>query len=222
MIQTSGRKIASKTTKQRVLEQHKTISQHIPPTCIFSKEALNDMLNTHEMVYVKPNIGSGGFNVIRVEKLSDGYRLQIGRAIVKATTYDELFKKLRAKMKRKTYIIQKGIDMLTINGSSVDYRVKYVKEGQKWRYRAVVGRIARSGLIVTNLHQGGRLVQGMTALKATVGDQATEKKSEMKQLTELSTKILLSHFPGLSKLGFDYGIDKNGKIWMFEVNTNPN
>lgn len=222
MNQLSGRKIASKTTKQSVLEQHPQISKHIPPTSIFSREALEHMLNTHQMVYVKPNIGSGGFNVIRVEKKSESYHFQIGRTVVSSKTFSELYTKLKSRMKRKTYIIQKGIDMLTINGSPVDYRVKYVKQGSVWRYRAVVGRIARSGLIVTNLHQGGRLVKGMTALKATVGDQAADKKRELKQLTELSTTVLLSHFPRLSALGFDYGIDKEGKIWMFEVNTNPN
>lgn len=220
--QTSGRKIASKTTKQRVLEQHSKISEHIPPTKMFSKDALEEMLNSHSMVYVKPNIGSGGFNVIKVEKTTQGYRFQTGKVVVDASTYSEFFVKLKTKMKNKTYIIQKGIDMLTINGAPVDYRVKYVKEGRSWRYKAVVGRIARSGLIVTNLHQGGRMVKGKTALSATLGSQAAEKKREMKYLTELSTKVLLSRYPGLTTLGFDFGIDKQGKVWMFEVNTNPN
>lgn len=222
MNRISGRRIASKTTKQRVLEQHPIIGEHIPPTSFFTREALEQMLNTHDMVYVKPNIGSGGFNIFRVEKLVDSYRFQIGRTIVNTKTFSELYNKLKLKMKRKTYIIQKGIDMLTINGLPVDYRVKYVKSGHLWQYRAVVGRIARSGLIVTNLHQGGKLVKGMTALTATVGEDAAEKKRELKRLTELSTNVLLNHFPGLSALGFDYGIDKNGKVWMFEVNTNPN
>lgn len=222
MNQTNGRRIASKTTKQRVLEQHAIISQHIPPTSIFSEDELEQMLNSHSMVYVKPNVGSGGFNVIKVEKTSEGYSFQTGRTVVTATTYSDLFTKLKSSMKKKTYIIQKGIDMLTVNGAPVDYRVKYVKEGRSWRYKSVVGRIARSGLIVTNLHQGGRMVRGMTALKATLGSQATDKKREMKYLTELSTRVLVSRFPGLSTLGFDYGIDKEGKIWIFEVNTNPN
>ena len=222
MSQVVGTKIASKTTKQNVLQRHPQISKHIPPTSMFSKRALASMINEHQMVYVKPNVGSGGFNVIRVEKLSDGYRFQIKHKVVTAKTFDDLFRKLRYHMKRKTYIIQKGIYMLKMNGSPVDYRVKYCKQGSSWRYLAIVGRVARSGLIVTNLHQGGTLVQGMTALRATVGSRARAKKLEMKRLTELSTKVLLSKYPNLTTLGFDYGIDRNGKIWMFEVNTNPN
>ena len=40
-------------------------------------------------------------------------------------------------------------------------------------------------------------------------------------LTKLSTQMLENRFPGIGQLGFDYGIDQNGKIWIFEVNTRP-
>ena len=219
----TGLKIASKTIKQRVLERHPEIAKHILPTRFFSKEALQSMLNTYKLVYVKPNVGSGGYQVIRVELFKTGkYCFQIGKSIVTAFTFSELYRLLKNRMKKITYIIQKGIQLCTINGNPVDYRVKYIKEAGLWRYRAVVGRVARPGLIVTNLHQGGRQWRGITALKATVGVQAAHhKKAQMKRLTRLGTAHLLRHFPGLTRLGFDYGIDKYGKVWIFEVNTNP-
>lgn len=43
----------------------------------------------------------------------------------------------------------------------------------------------------------------------------------MRQLTVLSTGVLEARYPGIGQLGFDYGIDKQGKIWIFEVNTRP-
>jgi hypothetical protein len=30
-----------------------------------------------------------------------------------------------------------------------------------------------------------------------------------------------SQFPGVGQLGFDYGLDYSGKIWILEVNTRP-
>jgi D-alanine-D-alanine ligase-like ATP-grasp enzyme len=47
------------------------------------------------------------------------------------------------------------------------------------------------------------------------------KKQEMRTLTVTATNVLETKFPGIGQLGFDYGIDRNGKIWIFEVNTRP-
>jgi D-alanine-D-alanine ligase-like ATP-grasp enzyme len=43
----------------------------------------------------------------------------------------------------------------------------------------------------------------------------------MRELTVAATQVLESRFPGVNLLGYDYGIDRNGKIWIFEVNTKP-
>src|SRR5690606_29901140 len=103
---------------------------------------------------------------------------------------------------------------------AVDYRVKYVYENGRWRYRAIVGRKARRGLAVTNLCQGGKLLKGNVAIAGTLGAAAVaETKAEMRRLTEQATSVLIQAIPGLTHLGYDYGIDKRGKIWMFEVNT---
>ena len=47
------------------------------------------------------------------------------------------------------------------------------------------------------------------------------KKQEMRNLTKASTALLESRFPGIGQLGYDYGIDRNGHIWILEVNTRP-
>jgi hypothetical protein len=47
------------------------------------------------------------------------------------------------------------------------------------------------------------------------------KKREMRLLTKASTGLLESRYPGIAQLGYDYGIDRNGHVWMLEVNTRP-
>lgn len=218
----TGRKIASKTVKQAVLLSHPRIASHIPPTRSFSYEHLQQMLNQHSMVYVKPVVGSGGSGVIQVKKIANGYAFHIRSNIYRFASFDAMFNSLKKVMKKRPHMIQKGIDLLKINGCAVDYRVKYVKEYGRWSYRAIVGRKARHGLAVTNLTQGGSLLKGGAAIAATMGSGAVaRKKAEMRKLTELCTSVLVSAYPGLTHLGYDYGIDKSGKIWLFEVNTNP-
>jgi len=218
----SGRKIASKTVKQSTLLSHPEISNHIPPSRSFSYENLMDMLDQHYMVYIKPVVGSGGYGVIQVKKVAEGFAFHARSSVQRFQSFDAMFQRLKRKMKNRKYMIQKGIDLLTIDGCPVDYRVKYVWKSGRWRYRAIVGRKAKRGLAVTNLTQGGKLLKGSAAIRATLGSDAVQdKKAKMKRLTELSTSVLTRQYPGLTHLGYDYGIDRNGKIWMLEVNTNP-
>lgn len=218
----SGRKIASKTVKQAILLSHPEIAPHIPPTRKFSYEHLKQMLDQHRMVYVKPIVGTGGSGVIQVKQLANGYMFHSRSRVQQFNSYAAMFNSLRRVMRKRPHMIQKGIDLLTIDGCAVDYRVKYVFEHGRWHYRAIVGRKAKRGLAVTNLTQGGTLLQGGTAIARTMGsDAVARKKAEMRRLTERSTSLLISAYPGLTHLGYDYGIDKSGKIWLFEVNTNP-
>ena len=50
---------------------------------------------------------------------------------------------------------------------------------------------------------------------------AGEKRNEMRHLTRQCIAILEARFPGIGELGFDYGLDHEGKIWILEVNTRP-
>ncbi|MEK4252329.1 YheC/YheD family protein [Paenibacillus sp. FSL W7-1287] len=218
----TGRKIASKTVKQAALLSHPEIASHIPPTRSFSYENLRDMLYQHSMVYIKPVVGTGGNGVIQVKKTTEGFAFHAKSSIQRFQSFDAMFQQLKRKMRNRKYMIQKGIDLLTIDGCPVDYRVKYVYESGKWHYRAIVGRKAKRGLAVTNLTQGGKLLQGSVAIRKTLGSGAVQsKKGQMRRLTELSTNVLTRQYPGLTHLGYDYGIDKYGKVWMLEVNTNP-
>lgn len=217
-----GQRVANKTLKQNILLSHPEIAPHIPPTVSFSSSNLHQMLEEHRMVYVKPIVGTGGSGVIKVKKTSNGYSYHTGSNIQKFNSFDSMFYSLKRKMKKRAYMIQKGIDLLKLGGCAVDYRVKYVYENGRWRYRAIVGRKAKPGLAVTNLSRGGKLIKGNQAIAGTLGSGAVAgTKAQMRRLTESATSALTQAFPGLTHLGYDYGIDKSGKIWLFEVNTNP-
>ncbi|MFD2117690.1 YheC/YheD family protein [Paenibacillus yanchengensis] len=219
----SGRILANKMSKTDVLIRNHEIANHIPPTKRFHSKNLMEMLQTHGMVVIKPLVGSGGAGVIKVVKHAKGtYSYTYLSRTRSFQSYDSLYRALRATMKKKRYMIQKGIDLATVNGRPIDYRVKYVKENGRWRYKAIVGRIARSGLFVTNLQRGGRLVSGSKGIALSLGSSyVKEKKGKMRKLTVLSTKILEQRYRGINQLGYDFGIDKSGKIWLFEVNTRP-
>lgn len=218
----NGRTIASKWAKTAVLLSHPEIAPHIPTTKHFNRENLKSMLDAYGFVVIKPIVGSGGNGVIKVMKTSDGYTFIYFTNTRRFNDFAAMLASLNRKRRKRPYLIQRGIDLATVDGRPIDYRVKYVKEGGRWHYRAIVGRIARPGLFVTNLSQGGTLVKGAQGISRSFSSaHVKSKKGEMRRLTVISTKTMESKFPGIGQLGFDYGIDKEGKIWILEVNTSP-
>lgn len=77
--------VASKLLKTEVLIADKTIRNQVPDTKPYSKTELDSMLKQYRMVYVKPDAGTGGRGIIRVEKSREGYRYQIQRPCASST-----------------------------------------------------------------------------------------------------------------------------------------
>lgn len=222
MGEDQGRQLASKWAKTACLLSHSAIAPHIPPTRRFTGENLRSMLSTHQMVVVKPVRGAGGHGVIKVTQDSSGYSYTYYSKTSTFTSFEALKSALDRKRGGRAYIIQKGIRLATVSGRPIDYRVKYVKTEKGWVYRSMVGRIAKPGLFVTNLCRGGTLVTAAQGISRSLSSsQVRAKKSKMRELTVLSTGVLEKKFPGIGQLGFDYGIDQSGHIWIFEVNTRP-
>ncbi|MBW7455069.1 YheC/YheD family protein [Paenibacillus sepulcri] len=218
-----GRQLASKWAKTSALLSHNEIASHIPPTRMFSSDNLRSMLQAHGMVVIKPVVGAGGHGVIKVTREGSGYAYTYYAKKRHFGSFDGLYHSLNGMRKGRRYLIQKGIRLATIKGRPIDYRVKHVKQADgSWAITAIVGRLARQGLFVTNLCRGGTRLNGSEGIRLSVSSNAVAgKKQQMRRLTRLSTEVLERQFPGIGQLGFDYGIDKNGKIWIFEVNTRP-
>ncbi|MNC81724.1 Endospore coat-associated protein YheD [compost metagenome] len=66
------------------------------------------------------------------------------------------------------------------------------------------------------------MLSGKRALALSLPHIANRyKRQEMRSLTLTCTQIMESQFPGIGQLGFDYGLDHSGRIWILEVNTRP-
>jgi len=222
MVESHSRQLASKWVKTAALLSNTLLAAHVPPTRIYSADNLKSMLNEHEMVVIKPVCGAGGHGVIKVQKEGSGYTYTYYSKKGYASSFSGLYSALSRVKKKRSYLIQKGIRLATIGGRPIDYRVKYVKTDTGWVYRSMVGRLAKPGLFVTNLCRGGTMMTAAQGISRSLSSgMVASKKQEMRTLTVTATRVLETKFPGIGQLGFDYGIDKNGKIWIFEVNTRP-
>ncbi len=217
-----NRQLANKWLKTSVMAQNPSIARHIPATRLFSASNLRAMLASYGMVVIKPVRGGGGLGVMKIAKSGGRYSCTYMSRTVRCSSFGGLMSAIRRRRANRRYLIQRGIRLATIAGRPIDYRVKYVKENGTWKYRAMVGRLARKGLFVTNLCRGGSRMSAAQGIRRSLSARwVGPKKQEMRQLTKTSTELLESRFPGIGQLGYDYGIDRNGHVWILEVNTRP-
>ncbi|MHA6533316.1 YheC/YheD family protein [Paenibacillus sp. BAC0078] len=218
----AGRQLASKWLKTQALLSDPRVAGYIPRTMEYSAAGLLTMLGRYSNVVIKPVVGGGGYGVIKVFRDKRGY----GFTYMHSTRVFRDFSSMRHaldrfKVKRK-YLIQQGISLARISGRPLDYRVKVAKNGDHWVFRAMVGRLARPGLFVTNLCKGGTMLSCREGLRKSLPKVSTSaKKAEMRRLTLICIEVMERHFPGVGELGFDYAVDHRGKIWILEVNTRP-
>ncbi|MBP1964415.1 YheC/YheD family protein [Paenibacillus aceris] len=216
------RLVASKWSKFAVLLQHSGVAKHIPAMRRYSAENLAAMLRQFQFVVAKPIVGTGGSRVMKIQKAGNSYMLHSAGTRTMYRNWNELLQAINRISQKRPLMIQQGIHLATIDGRPVDYRVKLAKVGRKWEIRAVVGRLARPGLFVTNLCQGGTQLRGRYAVGWTFpAAQVKSKIDTMVGVSRTCTMLLEAKYPGIGMLGYDFGIDKLGSVWIFEVNTKP-
>lgn len=217
--------IASKLLKTRVLEKTESLRPFLPETRWYSSDTLKLMLKRYPIVYIKPDKGGGGGGILRVRKLEDDkYEVRF-RACAKITTWSQLDGWLRSCfIAGKRYLIQQGINLATINGRPFDFRLLLQRPNKDWKLTGIVAKAAAPGRIVTNHCKGGKPVVAAEALLVAADGDLNTVERWVKMLVWLglgTADALHAKFTGLRELGIDVGLDKNGRFWIFEVNTRP-
>jgi hypothetical protein len=217
--------IASKLLKTRVLEKTESLRPFLPETLWYSSDALEEMLTRYPSVYVKPDKGGGGGGILCVRKRENGkYEVRF-RTHTKITTRSQLDAQLRSCfLAGKRYLIQQGIELATIDDRPFDFRLLLQRPNQDWELTGIVAKAAAPGRIVTNHCKGGKPVDATKALLAAADGDPETLERWVKVLVWLgmeTANALHDKFTGLRELGIDVGLDRNGRFWIFEVNTRP-
>lgn len=218
-------RVRSKWEKTKVLLLSEPLMERIPDTRRWSAVKLNAMLNEYGMVYVKPDQGTFGLGVVRVEKLSDDtYRYQSGSKVHRFATFDAMSESLQKRIGVRRYLIQKGISLLTYKGLRFDIRVMVQQNPRHdWETTGIIGRVSHPDKIVTNYHSGGVPMAFERLMHPhMMQDQSIlALKSRLETLGTDVARQLHSHYPGLKEIGIDVALDAAFEPWILEVNTLP-
>jgi hypothetical protein len=223
--------LIGKWESHKILSEHHTLSRFIPNTCLATNfNQVERMLKKHGAVYLKPIAGSKGRNIIRVimREKSNLYDYQYQKnsqsCIGTSKGINSLRNRLMKYMGNRTYIVQRRIDLLRIDGSIADVRIIVQKDhtGQ-WSITGQACRIGRKGSITSNISSGGRASKVETVVAQSFADPLQRERilKDINYLALEAAHVLEAKTSSMGELGIDIGIDQEGVVWFIEANLRP-
>lgn len=216
--------IKSKWIKNSWLLKQPNLRKHVPQTMLFNKKNLITMLDEFSTVIFKPTGGSGGVNIIRIKRKKNGYEIQYHSVKTYYPTLGQLYGKLQRFSKKKSFLLQKGINLARTNGNPFDLRVMVQKTNKgDWKSTAIFAKIGNPGKVATNYNQGGKIGYIDETLSGAGYNKASirQMKKVLEQLGVSVGRNFERHSKGMRELGLDVALDAKREQWILEVNTRP-
>lgn len=214
--------ISDKSRVYKYLSTDKNLRSYLPDTVRFSKGNLSNMMNQYSNVYVKPTVGSQGKGIYKIIRKDPGYKL---RSMSQSKLYSDLstlYHKLNTNVK-KNMIIQQGITLELVAGRPYDIRAMVQRRpNSNWTCTGIFAKVGSPDKIVTNYRQGGKLYT-LDNVFNKMNLSSTEKELRKSHLnkTALDVATLLnSKCSGMFEMGIDFAYDREGNLWILEVNSN--
>lgn len=214
----------SKWELHRLYSKHPHLSKCLPPTSILSSSSLKQYLENYRAVYIKGNNQHTGAGIIKAVKTKNGYRfVKVRGKAVDVQSFKDLYDKIKDRRPCRSIVVQKAIDLASINGRPFSIRLMLMKDGkEKWKYAGMLAKVAGKGSVITNVRRGG-------GYAVTVDDALAQSLGYGRKRIEKVKRKLIDHGFEIVRhatkngyrtheSGIDLGVDKNGDIWIIEVN----
>ncbi|MFP7288352.1 YheC/YheD family protein [Shouchella clausii] len=194
----------------------------IPFQILQSIDDVERSLNEYGTIVLKPSRGNRGNDVYTLKKKENNYILSTDD---KTSTYDwyEFRDVVNQTFLKRLFIIQPYIESKTKEGHPFDVRI-HVRKNRTgdWKIVKIYPRIGIGHALTSNISQGGGISNINAFLKSQFSENWNQVKDKLNQLGKQFPPSFQKFydFP-IDALGIDLGIDPNGKLGLFEVNTFP-
>ncbi|PWK13855.1 YheC/YheD family protein [Tumebacillus permanentifrigoris] len=213
------------------IRQDRALWQHHPETeLLVEAQQVFQMLERYERVYLKPLHGSSGQGILEIAPYHQ-QRFSVRAAkfsntkqpLDVAMTRTELVRLIRRECKRRPFLLQQGVELIHIDKGKVDLRTHLQRNRRgKWEQVALVVKRGRPNSIVSNYHAGGSRHDWKWLEEAVRGERTRlPKLDEVFDLSERIARSYTEKAPRLAALGLDLGLDRQGKLWLLDVNARP-
>jgi len=219
--------VGSKMTVYRNLMKYKKYSDYlILSEKVSSAEDFFAFLQRYPKVVLKPSWGRQGIDIYYVKKEGSEFKILSGAAEARHDT-NSMADFILDKIKHDEYIVQPYLNCRTKSGAPYDLRLHVQKSHNgEWVTPIIYPRISSNGSIVCNIAQGGYTGEFTSFLKNEFG----ERYYDIHKYIEMFSLQFAAHMDEiqrelygeeLNELGIDIGLDKDQKIFIYEVNWRP-
>ncbi|MEI5906412.1 YheC/YheD family protein [Bacillus spongiae] len=204
-----------------------SVESYLPETHPFlSFSQAEKMLAKYNNIFLKPKNGSLGIGIHQIlyDRTKGNYfcrfRHQGENKLVKSSSLEYLYEKILQSKNPDKFLIQQGISLLRVEQSPIDFRIHVNKnEDGDWEVSAIAAKVAGSGSVTTHVHSGGE-VKSLAEIFSEVDRRKYE--SLLKEAALKLAKSIEENTEGVvGEIGFDLGIDRQERVWMFEANSKP-
>ncbi|WP_424769050.1 YheC/YheD family protein [Paenibacillus sp. sgz302251] len=219
MVVFNEHNVVSKLEIHHILSKSNEMQQHLPETDVVTYRSVKHLLEQNTSLFLKPSTTSIGNGIIRIRKINKSTFAEInvlGHTKRKKVNIDQIINMVRRQ--KRDYLVQRGVSLMTYQGNSVDFRVSVQKNGEgNWQCTGIVGRVAKKGAVVTNLHCGGKSLKAAELFQKW-GWNAAEIEKKVAELGLSIAQTLDKELPHIADLGLDIALDEQQYPWLIEVN----
>ncbi len=211
----------------QALSKESALLPHLPETKLFRnyRRDLMPMLHKYGKVYLKGCRGRQGRQVLQVKALPGGdceYRYFDRQPIMRKAAINSLSRIIDDFFGSEKFIVQQPIDLIEIEGSKVDLRAELQRNG--------TGQLE---IVAVSVRTGQKNCPITTHADSYAFDHfffrmLNYSEAELSSLKERLDQLLLTfflsiekHFGSFGEMGIDIGLDKAGKLWFIESNSQP-
>lgn len=223
-----GHGLKGKWEVYEILSKNPLYMKYLPKTEKFKSH--NQLLKWLSIspIILKPIGGSHGAGVIKVAQENNNYVITGRNYYNRKITFifqdkQKFIKWINQFIGRKRFIIQQYLDLFTSYKQPFDVRVLVQKDQNgNWDITGMSVRLGDKDNITSNLHGGGKVEQLLSLLEREFDqNKANIINDEINKLVLAIPSFLENNHGNLFELGIDIGIDRQGRVWIIEVNSKP-
>lgn len=210
------------------LQQEGSVEGYLPETHPFTSFSLIEtMLSNYGHIFIKPKNGSLGLGIHQIifDKLTGAYfcryqdDAEVNR-LRKFSSLERLFQNVFEKQSLEKMLVQQGIHLLRQDARPIDFRIHTNKDEEGfWHVTAIAAKIAGVGSVTTHARSGGLI---KTLEEIFPKDECKIFTDKLSNAALLLSEAIDKNVTGIiGEIGFDLGIDRDGKVWLFEANSKP-
>jgi len=212
----------------QIFSAHPEVAHFLPETIANpTMEEIEALFKKYSHIYVKPITGSLGLGIHHIIKPADEnawycrFRQDDQNYLRKYKSLEALLRHQFKTTHLKGLLAQQGIGLIRYEDKPIDFRIHTNKdESGHWKVSAMAAKVAGIGSVTTHVASGGTVKTIDEIIK--LAPLPTDIAPKLEQAVLKMSSILEKEIKGpLGEIGYDVGIDKNGRIWLFEANSKP-